>query len=161
MSTTPDFRAFISALAAYRASEQAYEQAQLQGAGYFLLPNGTALAQVPTLNSPNANHFVDQDGQVIDADRIAELIKDGNAYVGYFDAVSGVEAVSAIIRRLLEGEATLEELAELSGRTTRRVHQIVTTLIPAGGWQVNKIKQVAAEGKKGRPRLNYSISPPQ
>ena len=135
---------FISPLAAHRASE-----AVINGAGSpgcLIFDDGTALAKTD-------DGFADSEGATITDPELLEGVE------AVFTSVSGVEAVSAIIRRLLSGEATLEELSELSGRTPRRVHQIVTALIPAGGWQVNKHKQDAPANKKGRPRLHYSITP--
>lgn len=142
---------YISPLAAQRQSERYAADSHLSGdfIGYLAFPNGTALAKVP-------GGWEDQD-HVFFSDDDAQLELGEEAS---FDGVSGAEAVAAIIRRLLIGEATLQELSELSGRGLRRVHFLVTTALPAGGWQVTRIKVDAPAGTKGRPKLNYCIEFP-
>jgi predicted transcriptional regulator len=65
-------------------------------------------------------------------------------------------ATAALLRRLTDRPATLDELADLTGRSTRQVYRMLLA-IDDGGWQVTTHPQ-PGEGV-GRRSVAYTAKP--
>ena len=137
---------FISALAAFRASEAAS-----QTPSYIQLQDGAALAVIN-------DELVDSEGTVILPELVVPMTENGKIEYCIFSQVSSAEALTAVIRRLLDGPADKAELATLSGRTERHVLKWLYEALPAGGWTVARI---SVPIPRGRPRTKYQLRWPK